>query len=296
MSSDPRMVDGRYESLVVLLALLLDVGWCLERPDISMPGLIVGLLLQLFIAASLSSTGTFHALQQWALFCWMVSSGLWIFGEFLWDEERPVGFLSRVPMLLDMDDHLVLALSASAVLLWGSFLALFVAQVRRSLSTTEAGTVFQLDAQDIEDWWFTLWMLFDANWNVCDIFYVWGWRPTLFSLVALVAGAASLLLIASCVRKHADLGDRAAAATSVGEFMWVAGNMVWFIDDVLDRCDSRYGTPMGASLMCVGIVFCLASVAGFCRGPSEQPLLPDGLALSAKVPARAKLSWVCPPA
>eukprot|EP00929_Paragymnodinium_shiwhaense_P059315 TRINITY_DN29705_c0_g1_i1.p1 TRINITY_DN29705_c0_g1~~TRINITY_DN29705_c0_g1_i1.p1 ORF type:complete len:805 (-),score=198.05 TRINITY_DN29705_c0_g1_i1:611-3025(-) len=243
------------ELSVVAVLLVHDLSWMTLRPAFGIPAMVFGFCLQLWLTlGSLASADPASLASQLGLLFWLLGNIIWTNAEFIWDSHKPVGFLSHVKFICDLDKGwyprmMELALTIQCLTCLGLvlfYIHFLLTGWRRQKSVSAATDERLLEQKDAEPHvflpylplcvyceLFTLpWVMMDTGWAFFNFEDVSGGDPS-HRLVFWAAGAGLLAVVMQldCIRRQLAASNREDAALSLAELCWVLGNVVWMLED-----------------------------------------------------------------
>mmetsp|Transcript_112949 Transcript_112949/g.319415 ORF Transcript_112949/g.319415 Transcript_112949/m.319415 type:complete len:297 (-) Transcript_112949:68-958(-) len=279
MAWPAKLTWGDFDAIVLAMALVMDVGWIAQWPSLGLPALVIALGLQAHAMASRRHEGVFVMAHESALLLWLLGNAFWMWGEYVYADGKPVGFLSWFVVLSNLSPSGYSAsLSVGFVILWVALFGLhavyiyFLPQLlHEGLAKVRGGVTLAHDGfNDVyRNLWCLPWLLMEACWVTCSLEGVnnaaipraaqdSGVNMLAF-YVGSAAGVAALLLCGDRLRHLVAGGQLRDASLCVGELCWVAGNFVWQIGDILTGDTSLLAQLGGIALFCAGIVAAIKS-------------------------------------
>jgi len=280
----------RCEEVVIFALVVHDLGWVTMQPLIGLPALLAALLLQ----ARLAFLGTCRrsrdvdVAHECAVLAWIVGSCLWTCSEYVFDGVSPAGILANISFLTRLDSarlypagmgaaaavmtvacawlaclH-VTRCSAAVCRRW-RFVAARVPLVGESVGN---GATFRgVPKQVYEELYLAPWILMDTAWGCINYRATIGIAaPTPAVLLSAAFGTVSIALQLDCLCLSARIGglDWTDVSVSAAEVLWVLGNILWMLEDVLTEAGNFPTYCIAVSMFAVGallmgaVVICAA--------------------------------------
>mmetsp|Transcript_66852 Transcript_66852/g.185135 ORF Transcript_66852/g.185135 Transcript_66852/m.185135 type:complete len:341 (-) Transcript_66852:122-1144(-) len=261
-----------YEDALVFALVLHDVGWVTMRPEVGIPALAVGFGLQTRILLHSCGEMGLDFANQMAIFCWLIGNNIWSMSEFIWEEPKPAGFLSAIDALAELDKRWYSSLMrvANVIMLAVCLSLLAVYSVRwvflscrryRRRSPAREEELFHASSSDLlvtregnnpneivtplpclpmriyQELFIIPWLVMDTIWvhinyrsTLEDAAMRGAWLP-----IGAAAGTVAIALQTDSLRRNArsGLSDWTDLAVSLAELLWVLGNLVWMLEDLL---------------------------------------------------------------
>jgi len=299
VDSSAIFAESRLDATVVLMALSMDIGWVLWRPSICILGLFVALMAQARATALAHHVGGLTAVNEWAVFLWLVGCAFWLLAEFTFYDAQfhgtgqPTGFLARIPFLANLDASLFApAMGCATCTLWVTFVSLvgyYCTIFRSAADSRPAGDAETAELRDkrpqqlsLGECWFAPWLFMEACWTAGNLARILGHSEALPLGIGVFGGISSACLCFANIRTHISLGELSLAASCGAELQWVLGNAIWLCNDALTGDEAWIGHALTAALF-VGGILCALTGAFTQRNleGTRQPLLVDG-----KLPTR----------
>jgi len=232
------------EGAALISVFLMDIGWVVSMPSIALSALVFALVFQSVVVFNSCQRSGFELAHATALYAWIVGNSLWMVSELFWDGAQPAGFLARMEfaneLSSDRSDRYASCLLISCLFLWLTIagLVLFYA-----CSIVSQPSPKQLHEPELRGIPLTVYSsMFILPWLVMDATWVLGSRQMLMNstianlwMLGLWAGTLSMVLAVVSMHKFHSLRRSSEAMQSGAEGLWVCGNMVWFLADVLDH-------------------------------------------------------------
>lgn len=278
---NPAAVEAaqRLDSMVVLMALLMDIGWILGEPRLGIPAMMMALSFQTYAVISMhrSAMPLKEMAQAWSLVLWIIGGAVWMFAEYLWDDVNPAGVLARFQTLNSLSSESYAPMLAIAgFIMWTAFAGLAVVYAQAFLQSVRAK---KLGAPEEEDDplqatttnWFAPWLFMEACWTVSDALKVKGLAIGQWFPLSVIGAIMALYLCSDCIRSRWRISYHGAALLGLAELAWVAGNLAWLTNDVLTDDDGKLGAGIAVAFFVVGAC---SAVAGMnIRDGAKQSLL-----------------------
>eukprot|EP00747_Dinoflagellata_sp_TGD_P167632 gnl/TRDRNA2_/TRDRNA2_192358_c0_seq1.p1 gnl/TRDRNA2_/TRDRNA2_192358_c0~~gnl/TRDRNA2_/TRDRNA2_192358_c0_seq1.p1 ORF type:complete len:394 (+),score=98.79 gnl/TRDRNA2_/TRDRNA2_192358_c0_seq1:109-1290(+) len=147
----------------------------------------------------------------------------------------------------------------------------------------DTALVFGIELRVYRDAFIFPWLVMDACWAVLDLRDQAGLHPGLWLVLCAASGLAAAMLCGDCIRRYAAAGQKAEALLCMGELLWVAGNIIWAVDDVLTPTPPSLGAWASAvGLFAVGALLTVCTGGGRTENQSadEEDLRETTLELS----------------
>eukprot|EP00747_Dinoflagellata_sp_TGD_P169618 gnl/TRDRNA2_/TRDRNA2_199029_c0_seq1.p1 gnl/TRDRNA2_/TRDRNA2_199029_c0~~gnl/TRDRNA2_/TRDRNA2_199029_c0_seq1.p1 ORF type:complete len:429 (-),score=49.41 gnl/TRDRNA2_/TRDRNA2_199029_c0_seq1:105-1307(-) len=266
---------------------LKDTGWVTKQPLLGLPAMVLAWGLQLRVV--LSSEGMLELVNQLSLFFWLIGNSLWMCSEFLFEEEKPLGFLAHIPQLQDLQEDLFHRLMWIAVTTMSTTCAALAAFYSvalccyrwrtapgvdlpfLSLAPAQTGCHQGNEAMGIpmsiyRDLFMIPWLIMDTCWAVCNLRGRTNHPPGLLLIPFAAFGLVAVALGADAVRRHVVARERGESLLCLAELLWVLGNFIWASQDLFFSSFPRM--KYGAIISFVLGVLVLTGVA--IAAPSSQ--------------------------
>mmetsp|Transcript_18289 Transcript_18289/g.30316 ORF Transcript_18289/g.30316 Transcript_18289/m.30316 type:complete len:810 (+) Transcript_18289:161-2590(+) len=258
------------EHLLLLALVSHDLGWISFMPSVGLPAMLIALFFQICIMLSHCKSRDFILANEVAVFFWIMGSEVWTFSEYMWDNGIPAGILDEFEVLRTLDVRwypIVMTLAVSLMVCTG--VALLAVHLLRCICARRVAAASQgralLESQNeaeskqrdvcrcfplhvYETLFLLPWIMSDTTWAFCNLLDTFSYEmPGALVYFSAVTGLVSIVIQADLVRRHIAERDGADATICVAELLWVAGNVVWMIQDVVMAGDCRpaYLTALG---------------------------------------------------
>mmetsp|Transcript_98281 Transcript_98281/g.306023 ORF Transcript_98281/g.306023 Transcript_98281/m.306023 type:complete len:335 (-) Transcript_98281:67-1071(-) len=310
-----------YDEALLFALVLHDIGWITKRPGIGMPALVVGFALQARILLRSRGEAVLDVANQTAIFFWLIGTNIWTVSEFLWEEGTPAGFLREVDVLANLDrGWYPRAMGAANAVMWGVCLSLTAVYLvhwaslscsrRRGQARMVQGTAplvlpggaseaagVDVDAEPLpclpvriyQELFIVPWLIMDTIWQHINYRSTIG-KPARGPWLPLGAAAGALAVTLQCegLRWGARSGSLKGgdAASSLGELLWVLGNVVWMLEDLLVEGGYFPGRCAAVALFAAGDAL---AVGAMLTGTSREGRHSLGAVRSAAEPAAVAL-------
>lgn len=282
----------RCEDAVIFALVMHDLGWVTMQPLIGLPALLAALLLQTrLLLLSIcrcnrdmrGGGGNSYACSgdmphEAAVLAWISGGCLWTCSEYVFDGVRPAGVLANISFLTGLDGaHLypVFMGVAAAIMLLACvwlvclYAARCTAAARRRWRLVAArvplvGEAVDRDATEsfrglpkevYEELFLVPWIVMDTAWECINYLATKGIAtPIGFVLLSAAFGVVSIILQLDCLRLSAcasrvDWGD---VSVSSAEVLWVLGNIIWMLQDLLTEDGNFPAYCTAVSMFAVG--------------------------------------------
>lgn len=266
----------RCTTLTLLVLVLHDLGWILWKPLVSLPACCTGLLLLAWIAIKLlGNDSKFELAVTFAAFGWLLGNLFWTFSEYMWEEDEPAGFLAHVKMLQGVDPkgYVILMWVATATMVIALLVFVFLVLLnyvccgvrgavpgRLVFSRMPIGIYLELSLIP--------WIVMDFGWCTANLIQEIGaatdTQISVLLCICSIGGVVALVLEVDCARREWVAGQRCSALMYVAEMLWVSGNIVWMLEDVITvsitgHADADYFPAYWTAVVLFGIS-CLVSL------------------------------------
>jgi len=272
----------KLDTVVVLAASLMDVGWVLKMPLLGFAALLVSFCVQSCVVSSSFAAGGLHRAHSLALLCWIVGVAFWMGGELEWDDGAPAGFLSNVWILADINPWWYgFVVGTSSLTLWVTFgaLALFYylrypvhckypqqtvgarklavlsvsptysASVRSSPSMSDASEAAELHSEA----WTVPWLLMEACWTVCNFQMIRKQLSAQWFWLGITAGMVAIFLCVDTLAGMRAREEYQLLTLRFAELFWLLGNVVWLLNDIITGDEALLGRAAAVGLFIIGI-------------------------------------------
>lgn len=233
-------------SIALLAFVIHDIGWILLQPFLSLPACLVGIVALIKIFNAQFSSGS--RLDQ-AVVCtacgWLVGNLTWTFAEFVWEREKPDGFLGNIQFFKELNKnsqymYAIFMWTAAGFMMLSLLCFLFFCLMYRGrlgLGDKDEHMVCKIVPESVYlDLTLIPWIIMDSGWTVANLLQVQlgNHAPDVndMLLVASIAGVVAIVMQIDSVRRRCKAGDRSDALLYLGEMLWVLGNTIWMLEDV----------------------------------------------------------------
>jgi len=271
----------------VFVLLLHDVGWITMRPEVGLPALVIGFYLQTCILLRSCGEPGVELANEMAVLFWLVGNNIWTACEYIWEDSKPVGFLSGIKGLSHLERHWYTRLMrvANVIMLGVCVYLLMVYLVRWALfscrrdagnSTLEplfvsveghagddVGPLPCLPMRVYQEFFIVPWLVMDTGWEYINYRSTLGKhvsRPLL--VMSTTAGALAIAVQCDSLRRTWRSGVGGPSEVSIGaaELLWVLGNIVWMLEDVLLESGCFSGRCTSVALFIAGAILAICAM------------------------------------
>lgn len=287
----------RLETVVVLAATVMDVGWVLKMPLVGIVALLVSFCVQVYVVSVSLAAGGLHIVHSLALLFWIIGASLWMGGEFEFDDGAPVGFLADFWLLADINSWWYgFMVGMSSLTLWITFGALalfyyvrypvackypqktvgamnladlteapsFSAATRRSPPQTDSAEAAELRSEA----WTIPWLFMEACWTVCNLQMIRKRAAVQWFWLGITAGVVAVYLCADSIAGLRARKEYQSLALRLAEFLWLLGNVVWLLNDIITGDEALLGRGTALALFIVSIGCAIAGLV--CKDEDDK--------------------------
>lgn len=244
------------EHLLLLALVSHDLGWISFHPMLGLPAMLIALGLQTYIMLLHCKSRDFILANEVAVFFWIMGSEIWTFSEYMWDNGIPAGILNEFEVLQAMDVRWYpIAMIGSVSLMVCTCVALLGTHLlrcycaRRAAMASEGRALLQCQNEAgsgpreicrcfpphvYENLFLLPWIMSDTTWAFCNLLDTMNYEmPGSLMIFSTVMGLTSIVIQADLVRRHIADHHGPDATICVAELLWVAGNLLWMVEDVV---------------------------------------------------------------
>eukprot|EP00747_Dinoflagellata_sp_TGD_P166541 gnl/TRDRNA2_/TRDRNA2_189474_c0_seq1.p1 gnl/TRDRNA2_/TRDRNA2_189474_c0~~gnl/TRDRNA2_/TRDRNA2_189474_c0_seq1.p1 ORF type:complete len:278 (-),score=51.24 gnl/TRDRNA2_/TRDRNA2_189474_c0_seq1:41-874(-) len=255
MGANALLPDVEVAALVMFL--LADVGWICWMPILALCTLFLAFVLQAYIVNTVRRKNCITLPYQCGLLLWVVGNALWMWSEFVWEKSSPAGVLAHSETITHLDkEHQRMFFLVAAVVLLVSFIVVTAwarwVYINEGLGYTPLFLYAEMYVPP--------WLLMDASWIFMDLKRLdKTGTGDFFFVVCMITGLATISLCAHCTYLFAAKRNWGEAAICSSSLAWIAGNVVWIINDKVHDDENRALHIFALLFFLVGVV------AAFCR-------------------------------
>jgi len=269
------------EVAAVIAIFAMDIGWVNLMPTLGLPAILGAVALQGAVVADSNGCGHFEFAHNAAIFMWVFANAMWMVSEYIWDEDRPEGFLAYVPSLANLDRSLFPdILNVASVIMWTTCISLMVFYVYALPIASKCRTHFALPLPIYRDLFILPWLVSDSCWILCNRAMALGKDPSQLVTLGTGFGILALVLVADATRRYWVIGKPTEVAHCLAELLWVFGNVAWFVVDM--RMEE---TPEMRNAFCavfvIGLLLIIALSMSERRMKPKKPVFKTPLSLGA---------------
>lgn len=243
------MSVARLWAWAMLAFVLHDLGWILWNPVLALPVCAIGIAVVACIVVKQCRTGLdFDLAVTIAALGWLVGNVLWNASEFVFEEDVPAGFLAQMPSLANLDDTLYSTLMWIATILMIIALVWFLIYCLACfVCLTRTPATGPSRPSDEHFAWGCVplniylelslipWIIMDFGWCMANLISTQQEDANNGMLLqtSAVAGLIAIALEVDCARRTWAAHRHYDALLYVSELLWVLGNTVWMLEDVI---------------------------------------------------------------
>eukprot|EP00929_Paragymnodinium_shiwhaense_P016343 TRINITY_DN124639_c0_g1_i1.p1 TRINITY_DN124639_c0_g1~~TRINITY_DN124639_c0_g1_i1.p1 ORF type:complete len:354 (+),score=71.88 TRINITY_DN124639_c0_g1_i1:115-1176(+) len=239
---EPSAAAKDREIAAVIAIFAMDIGWVNLMPSVGLPAILGAVALQGSVVADSAGCGSFELVHNAVVFLWVLANAIWMMSEYIWDEDRPEGFLANMPGLSHLDRSMFPdILTISSVIMWATCFGLMLFYAS-ALNNANASRSRQMSVGQkypsavplpiYRDLFILPWLLSDSCWILCNRCMALGRDAGGLVTLGTVFGVISLVLLGDATRRYWLLAKHGEVGHCTAEFLWVAGNVGWFVVDM----------------------------------------------------------------
>lgn len=265
----PDNVVQRYEFTVMVALFVMDIAWVARFPLVGIMASVGALYLQgLLVQGACQGTAP-NTIFHYVILVWTIGNISWMCSEYMWEDQEPAGMLKIIPSVFDAGKSLwfprMLWFSSMVLIVNSLALSIFYAsqlasQQRRQVRREFRGerSVFSVPSIMYHDLYVFPWLLSDSCWVLANHSALLGEPSRLLSLCGILLGFCALAICGGEIQRQAPSLQWSEVSHRAAEFLWVLGNVLWFLADALDVDN--------ASTRCVVIVTFVVGLLLFVAG------------------------------